>query len=158
MESTAESVAGFAPGSMGWRPVCAARGSRRRLRRPVADCQGSGTVAGLIAVLVVFVMLGAVSALGSVTVAKAQVDTAADEAALAAAVALRDGASATTACSTAQTVAQRNGAVVQACTAAGDDVTVEARTDVMGLAIAGESLPGISVGASARAGPVGCGG
>lgn len=136
--------------------AAAAGGECGRCRSLRHAGRGSGTVAGLIAMLVVFVMLGAASVMGTVAVAKATAGTAADEAVLAAAARLYEGSDAERACAIASAVAQRNGAAMRACSVQGEDaiVTVEANTN--GLAVAGRALPGVRIRAVARAGPIGC--
>lgn len=125
----------------------------RRLRHAG---RGSGTVAGLIAMLVIFVMLGAASAMGTVAVAKATAGTAADEAALAAAARFYEGSDAERACAIASAVAQRNGAAMRACSVQGEDAIVTVEANANGLAGAGHALPGVRIRAVARAGPIGC--
>lgn len=127
-----------------------------RCRRLWHAGRGSGTVAGLIAMLVVFVMLGAASVMGTVAVAKATAGTAADEAVLAAAARLYEGSDAERACAIASAVAQRNGAAMRACSVQGEDAIVTVEANANGLAGAGHALPGVRIRAVARAGPIGC--
>lgn len=129
-------------------------GMRRRLRHAG---RGSGTVAGLMAMLVIFVMFGIASAMGTVAVTKATVGTAADEAALAAAAArLHEGSDSEGACAIASAVAQRNGAAMHACSFQGEDAIVTVEADASGLTVAGRALSGARIRAVARAGPLGC--
>lgn len=136
--------------------AAAAGGKCGRCRRLRHAGRGSGTVAGLIAMLVVFVMLGAASVMGTVAVAKATAGTAADEAVLAAAARLYEGSDAERACAIASAVAQRNGAAMRACSVQGEDAIVTVEANANGLAGAGHALPGVRIRAVARAGPIGC--
>lgn len=136
--------------------AAAAGGECGRCRRLRHAGRGSGTVAGLIAMLVIFVMLGAASVMGTVAVAKATAGTAADEAALAAAARLYEGSDAERACAIASAVAQRNGAAMRACSVQGEDAIVTVEANANGLAVAGHALPGVRIRAVARAGPIGC--
>ena len=136
--------------------AAAAGGECGRCRSLRHAGRGSGTVAGLIAMLVGFVMLGAASVMGTVAVAKATAGTAADEAVLAAAARLYEGSDAERACAIASAVAQRNGAAMRACSVQGEDAIVTVEANANGLAGAGHALPGVRIRAVARAGPIGC--
>ena len=109
--------------------------------------RGSATVwlAGLAALIGLATFAALVQ--GSAVIARHRAATAADLAALAAAVRVPDGAAA--ACATARAVAARNGGSLTRCVLSGDDVEVEVTRP---LVLRG--LGSWAAMASARAGPV----
>jgi secretion/DNA translocation related TadE-like protein len=113
----------------------------------VSRDRGSATIwlAGLAALIGLVTCAALVH--GSAVIARHRAATAADLAALAAAVRVPDGAAA--ACATAREIAARNGGSLTRCVLSGDDVEVEVTRPLM-LG----SLGSWAATASARAGPV----
>ena len=109
---------------------------------------GSGTMAGMMLVMVAAVALATIAAAGNLLICRSQARAVADLSAIAAAVALRDGSS--DPCALAERSAQLNGAALESCSIDGEDVrlAVSVRTRV-------PFAPNISV--RSRAGPVECG-
>lgn len=107
--------------------------------------RGSGTVLGVVLVGVALIALAVVSGAGGLAVTKSRALTAADQAALGGAYALRDSSDEARACDVAREVAGRNGATSLECEVQGNDVVVTAH-------IGGT----MDVKASAWAGPVDC--
>lgn len=124
------------------------------LRPPWTDETGSGTATVLGTALLAAGLLAAVLAVGESAVVSARASGAADLAALAAADARR-GLTDHDPCGIAEDTAERNGAVVTACTAREDGsmlVAVEVRRGPLPLppgeatAVAGAPLPGAGPG------------
>ncbi|MFL6127666.1 MAG: Rv3654c family TadE-like protein [Mycobacteriales bacterium] len=109
--------------------------------------RGSATVwlAGLAALIGLVTLVALVH--GSAVIARHRAATAADLAALAAAVRTPDGTAA--ACATAREIAARNGASLTRCVPFGDDVEIEVTRPLML-----RRLGSWAATASARAGPV----
>ncbi|KFI95575.1 pilus biosynthesis protein TadE [Bifidobacterium scardovii] len=109
---------------------------------------GSGTMAGMMLVMVAAVALAIIAAAGNLLICRSQARAVADLSAIAAAVALRDGSG--DPCALAERSAQLNGAALESCSIDGEDVrlAVAVRTRV-------PFVPNISV--RSRAGPVECG-
>jgi secretion/DNA translocation related TadE-like protein len=112
-------------------------------------CRDRGSVTVWAAALAGLIWLAAMAAVlyGAAVTGRHRTETAADLAALAAAIHLPDGEP--TACSTAAAIAIRNGGELRGCRVAGDDVEVEVATRI--------SLGRLGVRAAvarARAGPV----
>jgi secretion/DNA translocation related TadE-like protein len=112
-------------------------------------CRDRGSVTVWAAALVALIWLGCSAAMlyGGAVTGRHRAETAADLAALAAAVHVPDGAP--NACRTAASIATRNGGVLRSCRVIGDDVEVAVSRPV--------SLAGLGVRtaiARARAGPV----
>lgn len=117
--------------------------------KPQAD-EGSGTIAGVALIMLVAVLMSSVAVAGRLLTVRAAARSAADLAALSAAVALRDGAA--DPCTIAGTVASAHTGRLAACTVGGDlggDVTVS-----VGLDTQVPFMPHIAI--EARAGPVPC--
>ena len=113
---------------------------------PPCGDRGSASVWVLAVGLVVIVVAQAFAMIGSATVAQHRAQTAADLAALAAAMTVLDGEAA--ACARAAEVSTRNGASLVACHLDGFDVIVTVEVAAAGLPLAGAARR------SARAGPV----
>src|SRR3954453_11579480 len=127
-----------------WRPLQWPCGSRSPV---VSRDRGSATVwlAGLTALIGLVTVAALVH--GSAVIARHRAATAADLAAVAAAVRVPDGIQA--ACDAARTIAARNGGSLIGCVVSGDDVEVEVtRALVLG------NLGSWAASARARAGPV----
>ena len=113
--------------------------------------EGSGTMAGVALIMLVAVLLTSVATAGHLLTRRAVARSAADLAALSAAVALRDGRGEP--CVVAAAVASAHGGDLTSCAIGGDlggDVTVR-----VALATDVPFMP--HVGIDARAGPVACG-
>lgn len=115
--------------------------------RPYRGDRGSGALWVLAVSMVAVLAAAGVAVRGLAAVARHRADTAADFAALAAALHAPDGA--TTACEKARSVATSNGATLASCRLAGAVATVTVSTP---LAAVG-SLPRFKAHAEARAGP-----
>ena len=121
--------------------------------------RGSGTMLGVMLVLVTLVMLSSAAAVGNVIVVRARVRSAGDIVAVSAARSLQYAQSATssnqrsygaTACELAERVAAMNGITLISCTPQGGDVTVEVSGNT--------SVPFVrTVTSTSRAGPQECG-
>lgn len=110
--------------------------------------RGSMTVWAAAVLALIVLSAGVALAYGSAVVGRHRAETAADLAALAAAVRVTDGE--TGACGTAATVAARNGGLLRGCRVAGEDVEVSVSRSVR---LAGFGVRTVTV--RARAGPVG---
>ncbi|WP_338024646.1 Rv3654c family TadE-like protein [Bifidobacterium aerophilum] len=110
--------------------------------------RGSGTVAGVMLILLVGVLLGAVASAGNLLICQGRARASADLAVVSAASALRAGNA--DPCAVAGSVAQANDARIDACMVDGDDVqaTLSVPTRV-------PFMPWMS--RASRAGPVACG-
>ena len=112
--------------------------------------EGSGTIAGVALIMLVAALMSSVAVAGRLLTVRAAARSAADLAALSAAVALRDGAA--DPCTVAGTVASAHAGNLASCTVGGDlggDVTVSVAIDTQV-----PFMPHIAV--DARAGPVPC--
>lgn len=134
--------AGTQPSAVGTADITGAAGTAGN-----ADI-GSGTMAGMMLVMVAAVALAIIAAAGNLLICRSQARAVADLSAIAAAVALRDGSG--DPCALAERSAQLNGAALASCSIDGEDVrlAVSVRTRV-------PFAPNISV--RSRAGPVECG-
>jgi len=117
----------------------------------MARDRGSVTVLIVAFIAVLGFVAVAIGAYGSAVIGRHRAETAADLAALAAAVRVLDGASA--ACAVASQVAARNDGVLRSCRLGGEDVEVEVSRSVE---VAGLGFR--TAVARARAGPVDGGG
>lgn len=133
-------------------PCGTSAGVARRLMVRLRSClsfadEGSGTMVGVALIALVACLLMVVAMAGRVLIAQRQAQTAADGAALSAAVRMRSGDQLP--CATAEDISVRNGAGMVACHVDDEDVVVEVAVPV--------NTPFISeVRRSARAGPVPC--
>ncbi len=109
--------------------------------------RGSMTIWVAAVLALIALAVGVALAYGTAVVGRHRAETAADLAALAAAVRVPEGPAA--ACGTAATVAARNGGVVRACRVAGGDVEV-----VVSRSVRLAGLGRRTAVARARAGPV----
>ena len=128
-----------------------APGLARRLSAGLRGAEsGSGTVVGAALILMVSVLLAAAAGAGHVVIRHAQARSAADLAALSAAIAWRNAQKEP--CAVAATVAKANGASLASCRTEGDyagDVLADVAVDT--------ALPIVPrITASARAGPAAC--
>ena len=117
--------------------------------KPRAD-EGSGTIVGVALIMLVAVLMSSVAVAGRLLTVRAAARSAADLAALSAAVALRDGAA--DPCAVAGTVASAHAGNLASCTVGGElggDVTVS-----VGIDTQVPFMPHIAI--EARAGPVPC--
>lgn len=122
--------------------------STRGLQPLIPGDDGSGTMAGVALILLVGVLLGAVASAGNLLICQANARSAADLAALSAAVLLRNGSD--DPCAVALAVASANAVRLDKC-----DVDIE---DVQVTVVAPTQVPFASyVSRTSRAGPVVCG-
>lgn len=110
--------------------------------------RGSGTMAGVALIIVVGVLLAATASAGNLLLCQTRAQSAADLAAISAAVAVRNGTA--DSCAVARSIAVANGASLDSCVTDVEDVQVS-------VSVSTQVPFAPYVSRSARAGPVSCG-
>lgn len=121
----------------------------RRVGRSLTRAdRGSGTMAGVALIIVVGVLLAATASAGNLLLCQTHAQSAADLAAISAAMAVRNGTA--DSCAVARSIAVANGASLDSCVTDAEDVQVS-------VSVSTQVPFAPYVSRSARAGPVSCG-